>query len=131
MEDESGYQPGSHEPVREREPRIHVTFFFSAHDTAEDFAKLDPLIKAADVYIPEASGWNQADLEETQKISQGEITPKALSKPISERTASDVEIILLYNSKKEIAFIDIPEDHRLNDGDVPIRDNIDTTTTSI
>lgn len=57
---------------KETEPKITVNFFFSTHNTPEDFNRLPEALKHADVFMPEALAWTKEDVELVNKISAGE-----------------------------------------------------------
>ncbi|MFA6028002.1 MAG: hypothetical protein WC752_03680 [Patescibacteria group bacterium] len=98
---------------REGEPRIEITFFFSAHRSMEDFACLQKLIAQADIYIPEAYGWMQEELDYLREIAKGEKKPKNIEESRGPKDAKEQEDAVLYNSNKDIYFFDVPKEHEL------------------
>lgn len=102
------------EVFQENKPRISVDIFFSCDKTPEDLEGLYERIREADIYIPEAFGWERRHLDLFRKASFGEIDSAQLTKrlkrysPVFRKQVQDV-----YNSHKPITIIDVPSWHRL------------------
>lgn len=94
---------------------IKYEFYFSPHGNPNDFKDLFELIKGADIYVPEVFGWTREYLGIYQDVSAGRKTPE---QAIKEKQAEDAEmnpllleeLQALYNTKKPIIFIDLPEE---------------------
>ncbi len=106
--------PSAHIDSKEREPRVILEFFFSAHNTAADFEELSDAFQHCDLYVPEAAEWSMAAYQNAVAISNGTKRPEALDKKPEQRNASEAEDILLYNSQKPVIFADLPEGHPLD-----------------
>ena len=101
--------------LKKGEPKIYIRIFYGKHGTKEDAIIFSDELEKADVYIPELGGWNQEELSALHNVSFGKMTPeKYVNKfmPHSDyyffRLA---ELQLLYNSRKYITLIDIPQNH--------------------
>jgi len=107
--------------MKERGPEMRLKFFFSPHFKKEDFAKLRKEIEDSDVYVPESFEHTSEIAERHKKLSQGELSPEKIARQIKEETFGLVKVSeaeeklweAIYNSKKPIYFVDIPEGHEL------------------
>lgn len=107
--------------TKEKEPEMRLRFFFLAHRDKRDFMSLRKEIEDCDVYIPEVSHYEPETLSDFRDISLGKLTPGELIQQDEARREHDEELSdyikglveCLYNSKKPIYFVDIPEGHEL------------------
>ena len=99
----------------EKEPKISYHIFYSPHETAKDFEKLEEVFKQADIYVPEAPGCDSSDAEFFNKISQGEMDFDEIVKKASIDPTDSMykELKFICGSKKTILFVDIPGEHKL------------------
>jgi len=94
-------------------PRIKYEFFFAPHAFPKELDGLKERFDNADIYIPEARGWNQEQLDVLRAIANGDID--VMQKiPGEEDGAPGLRwnirfIRMLYNSYKPITFVDVPE----------------------
>ncbi|MEI6316433.1 MAG: hypothetical protein WCO65_01740 [bacterium] len=118
----------------EHVPKIETTFFFNTHDTKEDGEKVIEFLKQGDfdIFAPEAAGWGEFQLDSYKKASNGILNPDDFD---NQRALEGKERIRdhvseyswaifqgIYNSKKEILFIDVPEEN--NQKLVEVLDNL-------
>jgi len=108
------------EETKEKEPELRLKIFFSTHKNERDFGALKKEVEGCDVYIPELSNYGPEFLKALRDISFGKLTPggfilqyeaEHLYKQISDYIRGLFKTI--YNSKKPIYLIDIPEEHEL------------------
>ncbi|MDA2922880.1 hypothetical protein MYX07_06480 [Patescibacteria group bacterium AH-259-L07] len=95
---------------KEHGPKISMHIFYSSHGTAKDYENLKKAFEKADIYVPEIHGWTPSDLDDLNRISQGEAMPRKASP--GEDPESDVDVFeeqMIYNSKKPIILADIPQ----------------------
>ena len=99
----------------EKEPKISYHIFYGFHTTPKDLENLGQAVEKADIYIPELVNWRAEDLEGYNQLSQGEITPEELAAEdgLSQKSNFFKEFQIIYNSKKPILFVDLPEGHEL------------------
>lgn len=104
-------------PVPEQgptEPKISITIAFSYHRTAEDARWVAPLLKEADVFIPEGLRWDEKYLKIHQRVSSGLLKPEQLAAdPRIEGLDSFTleRLKMLFDSRKPVLFVDLPEGH--------------------
>lgn len=96
-------------------PNIKYKFYFSPHGNPNDFKDLFGLIKNADIYIPEVYSWSKEYLEIYQDVSAGKKTPKQTIKELHYEDSEMNRLLLeelqvLYDTKKPVIFIDLPEE---------------------
>lgn len=94
---------------REEYRSIKPIFYFSPHVNLEDYeaSKLQPLIEAADIIVPEGVGLPESLKEGFQLVANGEVTPESILAP-----NADLGILpLIYNTNKKLVFIDLPQGH--------------------
>lgn len=99
-------------------PQIKIGIFYSPHRSAEDMDGLKDQFQKCDIYFPETFGWEPEYLDSLRKLSNGEITPEMALRDWGDRDpyyySRDKEFFkIIYNSKKLIAFLDVPESHPL------------------
>ncbi len=119
-------------------PKIRFEFFFTHHATAEDLKGFEEKFKEADIFIPETAGWTQEyrimlddvsagrrTVEDVLRGSMEKIRQEAKDPNFSLPPTGDVLKIflriykgrvleLLYNSKKPVFLLDLPQGHALN-----------------
>jgi len=115
MEEQKSKEIISEKEKKEKEPKISLSFFFSPHATGKDFEKLGELFRRADVYIPEFADWSPELLDDYQKLSRGEITPKEICEKheYESNSANEKEAEFIYQSQKPIFFVDIGKSQHL------------------
>lgn len=106
---------------REMQPtRIHILYL--SHTKPEELIRFRDRIKEADIYIPEGIGWSQEYLDDINAVSKGAVTPKEFLEKmnITPRHFSSnfyyflkAELEEIYDSKKQVVFVDIPENSEL------------------
>lgn len=100
-------------------PKVKIDIFYSPHGSAKDIDGLEDQLKKADILIPEEFGWSLRYLNALRRLSSGELTPKMALEEWGDRSnpyyyARDKRFFgIIYNSKKPIAFLDIPDSHSL------------------
>lgn len=99
-------------------PKIKIDIFYSPHGSAEDIDGLEDQLQKADIYIPENFGWTPEYLNVLRKLSDGKVTPEMALQDWGDEDPSyysrDEKFFkIIYNSKKPITFIDIPDNHSL------------------
>ena len=105
----------------QRTPEIAFNIFYGAHGSAEDIEFLSKPLKNADIFIPEAMGWSQGHVTYYEALTNGRMTPEeALRRFSTGQThymlTSDTmlkQFEMIYNSRKYIAFADVPDGHPL------------------
>lgn len=107
-------EPEETKETKEKEPEMRLKFFFSPHLKKEDFAKLREEIEDSDVYIPESFMYSPEITERYRKLSQGKLSPEKLAQQFKAATKEVPETErklweAVYNSKKPIYFVDVPE----------------------
>lgn len=95
-----------------------INIFYSPHRSAEDMNGLADQFQKCDIYFPETFGWSPEYLGSLRKLSDGQITPDIALQEYADKDpfyyARDEDFFkIIYNSKKPIAFLDIPEGHSL------------------
>lgn len=95
-----------------------INIFYSPHRSAEDMSGLKEQFQKCDIYFPETFGWFPESLNALRKLSDGQITPEMALQNYEDKDsfyyAIDEDFFkIIYNSKKPIAFLDIPEGHPL------------------
>lgn len=95
-----------------------INIFCSPHRSAEDTKGLEEQFQKCDIYFPETFGWSPKYLNALRKLSDGQITPEMALQEYGGKDqffyARDKDFFkIIYNSKKPIAFLDIPEGHPL------------------
>ncbi len=93
-------------------PKIKYEFFFSPHYSPTDMKKLEDRFQKADIYIPEAHGWTQEQLDILRDVASGKIDvsqkfPGEDDGPPSHRLAIK-SLRMIYNSHKPITLVDVP-----------------------
>ncbi|MBI2639901.1 MAG: hypothetical protein HYW90_03390 [Candidatus Sungbacteria bacterium] len=109
------------EPKEADKEKVKVVFrFFNAiHKTGKDVENLPEEIQKADIYIPEAVGWNNETVADYKALARGEIAPKELLEKYGaypEDTTDNwrsKEFEALSNSQKIVLFADLPVGHPL------------------
>src|SRR3989344_696121 len=104
---------GKEASVSEREPRINLTIFSSAHRTREDARGLKELFEKADIYIPEIAGVSPAireyyDVVARDGLDLSRLSPEERREVFTSFRASDYEMVA--GSKKPFLFVDVPKD---------------------
>lgn len=97
------------ERTGEKFPPVYIKFFSGAHGTEYDARDVPKELEAADIYIPEFSGWTEEVAEEINKISIGEMAPDDPNRKINADFWQPA-LRALASSKKPVVFIDIPEE---------------------
>ncbi|MDP2599098.1 MAG: hypothetical protein Q8P49_04695 [Candidatus Liptonbacteria bacterium] len=108
-----------HEEAEAGHPAVRVEFVYAPHRTARDMQKLRERITEADIVIPEDIWWDQEGLKVLRDLSAGNITPEQALRQLKisvegeggRKWLETYEII--YNSHKDIEFIDVPDGHPL------------------
>lgn len=95
-----------------------INIFYSPHRSAEDMNGLADQFQKCDIYFPETFGWSTEYLNALRKLSDGEITSEIVLQDYADKDpfyyARDEDFFkIVCNSKKPIAFLDVPEDHPL------------------
>ncbi|KKU52679.1 MAG: hypothetical protein UX72_C0003G0060 [Parcubacteria group bacterium GW2011_GWA2_47_10] len=96
-------------------PPTNVDIFFSAHKTTEDIKGFEERLKNADIYIPEALGWDEEALSSLREVSEGRKTPRELIQELQgnpdnpEYAAQLYRAEMLYGTKKPLGIIDLPD----------------------
>lgn len=95
-----------------------INIFYSPHRSAEDMNGLEEQFQKCDIYFPETFGWSLKYLNTLRKLSDGQITPEMALQEYGDKDpfyyARDENFFkIIYNSKKPIAFLDVPEGHPL------------------
>jgi len=100
-------------------PKISVDIFFSPHGSAKDWRELPEKFRNCDIYIPEAIGYDKEYLNILKGLSSGKIRLEDIEKFTDEveknpviRERNKLFARMIYNSKKPITFIDLPESHQ-------------------
>lgn len=109
---------------REGEPEITIEFFFSPHLTAKDLVGLQERFNLCDVYVSEAAEFKPEEVLLADQIAKGKYRPDALDVPPERRTALQQENAMLFDSKKALVFIDIPEGNKLHVHSVKFRQQL-------
>lgn len=100
-------------------PNVALTIVFGRHAKAEDVGNLQDfrqLVRSADIFIPEAIGWDEKTLQDARKISGGDSRTYQRYIPINPGDIVDYDRTVLsamFNSKVKIQFVDVPSDHPL------------------
>lgn len=129
--------PLEKELQREGSP-VSIDIFYTAHLEADDVRGLRERIEAADIFIPENIGWHKGIERDFQGVSDGRVAPETQLKEWG-FTKKDYEwydvaleeLRALYDTKKKVVFVDVPEDHELAKQfeDLPrLADTMDTST---
>lgn len=90
---------------------VVVTLFLGAHRTADDAAPLASYLTQADLYVPEAPGWNRSHERVLNAVSEGQLTPEQVVDK-DHRFAGHAygELSFLHGSKIPVALVDVPAD---------------------
>lgn len=96
-------------------PSVHTLVLSGPHQTEEDAKSIAEPLKTSDIFLMEMFAWNQAQLEVFKNISSGKTTPEQAITELDINNWQYPEFATglvneLYNSKKQFAFLDIPED---------------------
>ncbi|OGN29968.1 MAG: hypothetical protein A3A33_01445 [Candidatus Yanofskybacteria bacterium RIFCSPLOWO2_01_FULL_49_25] len=91
--------------TKEREPKIHLKFFFARHLTPEDHKELKELIRDVDVVAVENVGWTEESNRHLNEASQDE---SGESLPDDDYYSP---LRAFRGSKKPIISIDVSKDH--------------------
>lgn len=102
-------------------PAVALHIFYSSHVGEEDIKEFKDKIKEFDIYIPEGVGWAPEELADLESVSKGEISPQEYldKRGLTPKRAGTFYFFLkaelegIHGSKKKIAFVDIPYDHKL------------------
>ncbi len=115
MKEGSNIEKSVEKETKEKKPKISYHIFYGFHTTSKDLEKLGQAVEKADIYIPELVKWRAEDINDYNQLSQGEITPNELATKnyISQKSNFFKEFQIIYNSKKPILFVDLPEGHEL------------------
>lgn len=99
----------------EEGPKFFVEFFLSWHITAQDKRGLEKKIKTADVFSPEAFGWNQRYLNAFQDISKGKLNPEEIARSFEIEPGTPIAATLkvLYKTGTHIEIFDLEKDNPL------------------
>lgn len=99
-------------------PPISIEILYAPHETAEDWKGFREALKRADVCVVECSGWSESYLKSLQNLSRGNLFTY-LKKKLERKVRGDYDdrekilIEEIYNSKKPVIIIDLPEGHPL------------------
>lgn len=101
------------EQSKEKLPKLEATFLYAPHWTSEDARLIKEEIGHTDVYCPEMIGYPEEEVELLNRISQGD--SKAFQQLILATDDSWWKGVYeaIYNSKKIIQPIDIPEGQKI------------------
>ncbi len=97
--------------------KFKLEFVFGPHTTAQEADIIAEPLKECDIYIPEMIGWDSAVLEGLNSVAQGTLTAEEAVKKYGNRIYDGFFKQLLdhlHNSRKKVAFIDVPADHDLD-----------------
>lgn len=98
------------ENPRNRIPPTQFNFFFSPHDSLEDFEGLRAAIDNSDVFFSEREGWHSTQLKFYNLVAQGQdYNTKGLETMMDLGLLSQVKGI-----GKPVVFIDVPNNHPLD-----------------
>ena len=106
--------------------KVTIDVFYNKHRGAEETKGMEDQFQKADIYIPEVFGWTPEYLNDLRKLSNGDATPDEVLQKMGEKNphyySRDKNLFnLIYNSKKPITVIDIPEGHPLDDREREIK----------
>lgn len=92
------------------EPRhaYSLEVFYGFHGLEHDYESLKPLLKQADVFIPENLAWDDEYVEKFNRISQGEALPLSV---LFSNKAPDAPVRWIQGTKKHVALVDITWEH--------------------
>lgn len=93
--------------------RVEAEIFFARHSTAEDIKQLQDKFEKADIYIPEAPGWNEELRQFLGSITRGNVDPSLFERLEKANPAQAEEARIIYKSNKPFTFIDYPSRHPL------------------
>lgn len=89
--------------------KVKIDVILAPHATAKDFDPFRLKMEEADVIILETLGWDQNLLRFYQRISDGQSAPPPSD--IDDSFSAEIQRVL-YNSKKSVYFIDVPQENR-------------------
>jgi hypothetical protein len=100
-------------------PPIDIRIHFGAHGTREDAMNFEKELEEADVYFPESLGWDTAELVAFKKFTEGKMSQETLERFMAKVTPREYVGVgfekqlfkMLYQTRKPVAFIDLPEGH--------------------
>jgi len=97
-------------------PKISIHILYAPHATERDVEPIREKFIVADIYIPEAEGWTNDQLQAFRMVSEGEITPAQLFQSQGLRRVDAqhfyASLEMVRNSHKPIIFIDVPREHK-------------------
>lgn len=92
-----------------------VTVFYGAHGDKRDFAPVAPLLKEADIFVPEVPAWTEEQVQLLSRIAQGDKTARKKLRTLEGgkfNPFADAETQVLLGSGIRITVIDYPKDDR-------------------
>lgn len=92
-----------------------ITVFYGAHGDKRDFATVAPLLREADIFVPEVPAWTEEQLELLSCIAQGDKTARKKLRTLEGgkfNPFADAETQALLGSGIRITVIDYPKDDR-------------------
>jgi hypothetical protein len=87
----------------EKLPPVFLKFYFGPHWSAEDADGIKPFLNEADIFMPEASEWNDDYFREMNYISRGVETPESRDE-YEEEIRRDI-----FGTEKVVLFVDCSE----------------------
>lgn len=109
------------EETKEKGPKLSFEFFYSSHFTGADKRGLGERVKDADIFVPEAYGWNDETKSVLEEVASGKAGPTEIAQRygLREDPARGYEapflgtLRALHNTKVKVELLDIPASHPL------------------
>lgn len=96
---------------RKGSPQVTIRILYLAHETEKDARPVGKELSEADVFIPEGAGWDEYHLNKLRAVAQGERVPERQQAHLFMGGLEK----FVYNSKRPIAFIDVPRFHPITE----------------
>lgn len=94
-------------------PQLSFDIFYSYHRSAKDAEAMQKLFADADIYAPEATGWNEEVLAAFRRVSTGRVYPKEVLREygwdVPTYEFMGQVLAMIHGSNKPITFLDVPD----------------------
>lgn len=106
---------------KDKGPEISMKIWYSPHVLERDYWGIEGELDKADIFAPEEFGYEKETLDEYKALANGEMSPDDIEQneakeygPGYKRDEARRKIFeVIFNSRKQIIFIDVPNGHPL------------------